>query len=37
VGLYQVNLMVPQLTPGDYLLQISAGGVPSNSATVSVR
>lgn len=37
VGLYQVNLMVPQLTPGDYPLQISAGGVPSNSATVSVR
>jgi uncharacterized protein (TIGR03437 family) len=36
-GLYQVNLMVPQLAPGDYPLQISAGGVASNRATVSVR
>jgi adhesin/invasin len=36
-GLYQVNLVVPQLAPGDYPLQISAGGVASNTATISVR
>jgi adhesin/invasin len=36
-GLYQVNLMVPQLAPGDYPLQISAGGVASNTATISIR
>jgi uncharacterized protein (TIGR03437 family) len=36
-GLYQVNLTVPQLAPGDYQVQISAGGVASNTATVSVR
>jgi adhesin/invasin len=36
-GLYQVNLVVPQLVPGDYPLQISAGGVASNTAIVSVR
>jgi len=37
VGLYQVNLMVPQLAPGDYPLTISVAGVASNSGTVSVR
>ncbi len=36
-GLYQVNIVVPQLAAGDYALQIIAGGVPSNTATVSVR
>ena len=36
-GLYQVNLVVPQLAPGDYPLQISTGGVASNKATVSIR
>lgn len=36
-GLYQVNLVVPQLDPGDYALQISAGGVASNTATVTIR
>jgi uncharacterized protein (TIGR03437 family) len=36
-GLYQVNMVVPQLTPGDYAVQISAGGVLSNTATISVR
>ena len=36
-GLYQVNLIVPQLAPGDYPLQISAGAVSSNTATISVR
>ncbi|HZT32458.1 MAG TPA: hypothetical protein VFA33_21390 [Bryobacteraceae bacterium] len=41
-GLYQVNLVVPQLAPGDYPLEVSTGGgsgkaVSSNAATVSVR
>jgi uncharacterized protein (TIGR03437 family) len=36
-GLYQVNLTVPQLPPGDYPLQISAAGVASNSANLAVR
>lgn len=36
-GLYQVNLVVPQLAAGDYPLQVSSAGVPSNSALVSVR
>jgi len=36
-GLYQVNVVVAQLPTGDYPLQISAAGVASNLATVSVR
>ena len=36
-GLYQVNLLVPQLAPGDYPVQISADGVASNTATLSIR
>jgi uncharacterized protein (TIGR03437 family) len=36
-GLYQVNVVVPQLAAGNYPLQISAGGVNSNTATVSVK
>jgi uncharacterized protein (TIGR03437 family) len=36
-GLYQVNLVIPQLSPGDYPLQVSAGGLTSNTALVSVR
>jgi len=36
-GLYQVNLMVPQLASGNYPLQISAGGVASNVATFGIR
>jgi uncharacterized protein (TIGR03437 family) len=36
-GVYQVNILVPQLAPGDYPLVISAGGVASNSGTVSVH
>ena len=36
-GLYQVNIVVPQLTTGAYTLQIVAGGVPSNTATVNIR
>lgn len=35
-GLYQVNVQVPQLPSGEYSLQISADGVTSNAATVSV-
>jgi uncharacterized protein (TIGR03437 family) len=36
-GLYQVNLVVPELAAGDYPLQLSAGGVASNTATISIR
>jgi adhesin/invasin len=36
-GLYQVNLMVPALSPGDYPLQIAVDGQQSNAATVSVH
>lgn len=36
-GLYQVNLVVPQLVTGDYPVQISAGDVTSNTATISIR
>jgi adhesin/invasin len=36
-GLYQVNLIVPQLAPGSYPVQIAAGSVTSNQATITVR
>ena len=36
-GLYQVNVTIPPLAAGDYPLVISAGGSPSNAATISVR
>src|SRR5262249_8196825 len=36
-GVYQVNLIVPQLSAGDYQLQISVGGSASNTGTISVR
>jgi uncharacterized protein (TIGR03437 family) len=36
-GLYQVNLMVPQLATGNYPVQISVGGVASNIGTISIR
>ena len=36
-GLYQVNLVVPQIAPGDYPVQISAGDATSNTATISIR
>jgi uncharacterized protein (TIGR03437 family) len=36
-GLYQVNVVVPQLAPGNYPVQIAAGGVASNSATITVH
>lgn len=36
-GLYQVNLVIPQIAPGDYPLQISVSGAVSNTGTISVR
>jgi uncharacterized protein (TIGR03437 family) len=36
-GLYQVNLVVPQLAPGNYPLQISVNGMVSNAAPVTVQ
>jgi uncharacterized protein (TIGR03437 family) len=36
-GLYQVNVIVPQLAGGDYPVQITAGGVAANTAVVSVQ
>lgn len=36
-GLYQVNLVVPQLAAGNYLLQISVNGEASNSAPLSIQ
>jgi uncharacterized protein (TIGR03437 family) len=36
VGLYQVNLQVPALAPGNYPLIISEGGNASNAITISV-
>ena len=37
-GLYQVNAQIPQGTPaGDQTLQITAGGVASNTVTLAVR
>lgn len=36
-GLYQVNIQVPQLPAGQYPLQVSASGVASNAALVSIH
>jgi uncharacterized protein (TIGR03437 family) len=36
-GLYQVNILVPQVSAGQQPLQVSVGGVASNSGTISVR
>ena len=36
VGLLQVNMQVPALPTGSYLIQITAGGVKSNSASIAV-
>jgi uncharacterized protein (TIGR03437 family) len=36
-GFYQVNVIVPSLASGVYPLQLTAGGVMSNSASVSVQ
>jgi uncharacterized protein (TIGR03437 family) len=32
-----VNVIVPNLAPGNYPVQISAGSTASNTATVTVR
>ena len=37
VGLYQVNVTIPQLAAGQYPLVVSAGGTSSNAGMVSVR
>jgi uncharacterized protein (TIGR03437 family) len=37
VGLYQVNIIVPQMSAGDYPLTISIGGVTSNSGLITVK
>ena len=36
IGVLQVNLRVPDLAPGDFPLVVTAGGVSSNAALVSV-
>jgi uncharacterized protein (TIGR03437 family) len=36
-GLYQVNVIVPQLAPGAYPIQFAVGGVLSNTASVSLQ
>ena len=36
VGLFQVNLRIPQLPPGDYQLTITTGNFTSNTAIISV-
>jgi adhesin/invasin len=36
-GLYQVNIVVPQIAAGQYPLQVAANGVLSNSALISVQ
>jgi adhesin/invasin len=36
-GLYQANLEVPALSPGDYTLVATVAGVPSNGPIISVR
>jgi uncharacterized protein (TIGR03437 family) len=36
-GLYQVNIVVPQLAPGSYPAQIMAGGTASNMAPITVH
>ena len=36
VGLSQVNLLVPELPPGDHLVNVTAGGVVSNEMLVSI-
>jgi len=36
-GMYQVNLTVPQLAPGDYQLRVTVAGVASNAGTISVH
>ena len=37
VGLTQVNLMIPNLPPGDYTLVVTVDGQKSNAATITVK
>jgi len=37
VGVAQMNMRVPSLTPGDYTLVVSVAGVSSNSGLISVK
>ena len=37
IGLAQANLVVPNLSPGQYPIVISVGGIPSNPATMFVQ
>jgi uncharacterized protein (TIGR03437 family) len=37
VGVGQINIRLPVLAPGDYQLQVTVAGVPSNSGLISVR
>jgi uncharacterized protein (TIGR03437 family) len=36
-GLYQVNMIVPDLPPGDYPVRVIVANVPSNTAVISIR
>jgi uncharacterized protein (TIGR03437 family) len=36
VGLLQVNLQIPPLANGTYLIQITVGGAKSNAASIAV-
>jgi uncharacterized protein (TIGR03437 family) len=36
VGLYQANFTVPSLTPGDYPVVVTVGGLSSNAPIISV-
>jgi hypothetical protein len=35
-GVFQISIQIPNLAPGDYPLIVTIGGVPSNSALVTV-
>src|SRR5271157_3194995 len=37
VGLFQINVVVPALAPGDYTLQVTVGGTKSNTALVTIQ
>jgi uncharacterized protein (TIGR03437 family) len=37
VGVFQVDLTVPSLTPGDYPVIVSVGGTTSNSGLISIK
>jgi uncharacterized protein (TIGR03437 family) len=36
-GVFQVSIQIPNLTPGNYPLVVTIGGVPSNTALVTVH